>query len=58
MEDHQCPGLASKLDRVDMLVSSIVTGTWVAFAVLVGHRGPEGIEDGTGGDILGGNKDD
>ena len=41
-----------------MLVSSVVSGTWVTLRVLVGHGRSESIEDGTGFNILGGDEDD
>jgi hypothetical protein len=50
--------LAQGLDLVDVLVAAIVAGTGVALGVLVGHGGAEGIEDGTGRDILRGDEDD
>lgn len=50
--------LAKKLDGVNVLVSTIVPGTWVTFGVLVGHGRTESIEDGAGCDVLGGNEED
>lgn len=48
--------LAKQLDLVDVLVATIVTSTGVTLRVLVGHRGTEGIEDGTRSNVLGGNE--
>lgn len=50
--------LAEQLDRVDVLVTSVVTGTWVTLGVLVGHGRTERVEDGAGCDILGGDEED
>ena len=50
--------LAKKLNLVDVLVSTIVTSTGVTLGVLVGHGRTKSIEDGTGGDVLGGDEDD
>ena len=49
--------LAEELDLVDVLVATIVTGTGVTLGVLVGHGGAKSIEDGAGGDVLGGDED-
>lgn len=50
--------LAEKLDLVDVLVATIVTSTGVTLRVLVGHGGTKSVEDGAGGDVLGGDEDD
>lgn len=50
--------LAEKLDLVDVLVTTVVAGTGVTLGVLVGHGRTQSIEDGTGGDVLGGDEDD
>lgn len=50
--------LAEKLDLVDVLVATIVTSTGVTLGVLVGHGRTKSIEDGSGGDVLGGDEDD
>lgn len=50
--------LAENLDLVDVLVATIVAGAGETLRVLVGHGGAEGIEDGTRGDVLGGDEDD
>lgn len=50
--------LAEKLDLIDVLVATIVTSTGVTLRVLVGHGRTKGVEDGTGGDVLGGDEDD
>lgn len=49
--------LAKKLDLVDVLVATIVTSTGITLGVLVGHGRTKGIEDGSGGDVLGGDED-
>lgn len=48
--------LAQQLDLVNVLVATIVTSAGVALGVLVGHGRTQGIEDGAGGDVLGGNE--
>jgi len=58
MESREGAVLAQSLDLVNVLVSTIVASTGVALRVLVGHGGAEGIEDGTGRNILGGDEDD
>ena len=50
--------LAENLNLVDVLVATIVAGAGKTLRVLVGHGGAEGIEDGTRGDVLGGDEDD
>lgn len=50
--------LAEKLNLVNVLVTTVVTGTWETLGVLVGHGRAKGIEDGAGGDVLGGDQDD
>lgn len=50
--------LAENLDLVDVLVATIVAGAGETLRVLVGHGRAEGIEDGTGSDVLGGDEDD
>lgn len=47
--------LAESLDGVNVLVTTIVTGTRVSLGVLVGHGRTKCIVDGAGGDVLGGN---
>lgn len=44
--------LAKKLDLVNVLVATIVTGARKTLGVLVGHGRTESIEDGTGSDVL------
>lgn len=41
-----------------MLVTTVVAGTWVTLRVLVGHWRTQGIEDGAGCNIFGGDEDD
>lgn len=50
--------LAEKLDLVNVLVATVVTGARETLGVLVGHGRPKSIEDGAGGDVLGGDQDD
>lgn len=50
--------LAEQLDFVDMLVAAVVSGTGIAFRVLVAHGRAKGIEDGTRGDIFRGDEED
>lgn len=50
--------LAEKLDLVNVLVATIVPGARETLGVLVGHGRAESIEDGAGGDVLGGDQDD
>jgi hypothetical protein len=58
VESLQGTGLAGQLDGVNVLVTTVVSGTWVTLRVLVGHWGSQCIENGAGSDILGGNEDD
>lgn len=58
MEGLEGTVLAEHLDLVDVLVTTIVAGAGETLRVLVGHGGAEGIEDGTRGDVLGGDEDD
>lgn len=57
VEGLESTSLAGQFDRIDMLVSTIVSGAWVAFRILVGHWRSQCIEDGARGDIFGGNED-
>ena len=57
-ESLQSTLLAEQLDLVDVLVTTVVAGTRVSLRVLVGHGRAEGVEDGPGGYILGGNEED
>lgn len=50
--------LAKQLDLIDVLVAAVVTGTGVSLRVLVRHGRTQGIEDGAGRDILGGDEED
>lgn len=49
--------LASDLNGIDVLVATVVTGTWVTLGVLVGHGSTKSLENGTGGEVLGGDQD-
>ncbi|KAH3684556.1 hypothetical protein WICPIJ_004446 [Wickerhamomyces pijperi] len=46
-----------QFDSVNVLVTTVVTGTWVTFGVLVTHWSTQGIEDGGGGEVFRGDKD-
>lgn len=50
--------LAKKLDLVNVLVATVVTGTRETLGVLVGHGRTESIENGTGSDVLRSNEND
>lgn len=58
MEGFESTGLAQQLSRVNVLVSTVVSGTWVALRVFVGHGRSQCIENGAGGYIFGGDEDD
>lgn len=58
MESLEGTLLAEEFDLVDVLVSSVVPSTGIAFGVLVGHGRAQGVEDGARGDIFGGDEDD
>lgn len=49
--------LAGDLNGIDVLVTTIVTGTGVTLGVLVGHGRTKSIEDGVGGEVLRGDQD-
>ena len=57
VEGLESTSLASELNGVDVLVATIVTSTGVALGVLVTHGRTQSIEDGVGGEVLGGNQD-
>ena len=50
--------LAKKLDLIDVLVTTIVSCSGVSFRVLVAHGRSEGVKDGAGCDVLGGDEED
>lgn len=58
VKSSKSTSLAGQLDRVNVLVSTIISSTWVTLGVFVGHWGSQSIEDGAGGDIFGGDEDD
>jgi hypothetical protein len=58
MESLESTSLAGQLNRVDVLISAVVSCTWVALGVFVGHGGSQCIEDCAGGDIFGRDEDD
>lgn len=49
--------LASKLNRVDVLVTTVVTSSGVSLRVLVRHGRAKGIEDSTRSEVLRRNQD-
>lgn len=56
MEGLKSTVLASPFDRVDVLVTTVVTSTGIALGILVRHGRAESIEDGAGGDVLRGDE--
>jgi len=58
MEVLEGTSLAGQFNCVNMLISTIVSCTWVALGVFVGHGRTQCIEDGAGGNILGSDEDD
>lgn len=50
--------LTGDLDGINVLVTTVVTGTRVTLRVLVAHGRAQSIEDGAGGEVLRGNQDD
>ena len=56
VECLQGTSLAGQLNGVDVLVATVVSSTWVTLRVLVGHWGSQCIENGGGGDVLGGDE--
>lgn len=57
-ESLEGAGLTGEFDGVDVLIAAIIACARIAFGVLVRHRRPERVEDGAGGEILGGDEDD
>ena len=58
MKGLEGTSLAGQFNCVNMLISTIVSCTWVALGVFIGHGGTQCIEDGAGGNILGSDEDD
>jgi curli biogenesis system outer membrane secretion channel CsgG len=58
VEGFESTILAEDLNLVNVLVSTIVSSSWVAFRVLIGHWGAKGIEYSPGGNIFGGDEED
>ena len=58
VEGLESTTLAQLLDLVDVLVATVVTGAGVTLGVLVGHGRTKSVEDGAGGDVLGGDEHD
>ena len=58
MESLESTSLASQLNCVDVLISTIISCTWVTLGVFIGHGRSQCIEDGAGGNIFGGDQDD
>lgn len=50
--------LAENLNLVDVLISTIVSCSWVSLGILVGHWGAQSIENSPGGDVFGGDEKD
>lgn len=57
-ECFQSALLAEQFHCVNVLVATVVPCSWIALGVLVRHGRSKSIEDGSGGDILGSNKED
>lgn len=57
MESLESALLAEGLDRVNVLVTTVVARTGVSLGVLVGHGGAQSIIDGTGSDIFRGDQE-
>lgn len=58
VESLQGTSLTRQLNGVNMLVSTVVSCSWVALGVFVAHWRAESVEDGAGGYVLGGDEDD
>lgn len=58
VESSKSTSLAGQLDRVNVLVSTVISSTRITLGVFVGHWGSQSIEDGAGSDIFGSDKDD
>ena len=58
IEGLEGASLAGQLNCVNILISTVVSCTWIALGVFVGHGGSQCIEDCAGGNILGGDEDD
>lgn len=52
MEGFQSTGLACQLNLVNMLVSTVVSSSWITFGVFVGHWRSESIKNSSGSDIF------
>ena len=57
VESLESTVLASDLNGINVLVTTVVTGTGVTLRVLVGHGGTQGLEDSGGGEVLRGDQD-
>lgn len=58
MKCFQRSSLACQFDLVYEFVATVVSCSWIAFRVLVGHRRTECIKDGARGEVFGCDKDD
>jgi hypothetical protein len=58
MKSLESTSLASQLNRVNMLIPTVISRSWVSLGVLVGHGRSQSIEDGAGGNIFGSDEDD
>lgn len=52
VEGLQGTGLACELDGIDVLITTVVTGTGVTLGVLVGHGRTKGVENGVRSEVL------
>lgn len=50
-------GLTGQLYSIDVLIAAVVARARVAFGVFVRHGGTQGVEDGAGGEVFRGDKD-
>jgi hypothetical protein len=48
--------LTESLNAINVLITTVVTGTGVTLRVLVAHGGSQGVENSLGGQVLRGNK--
>lgn len=58
VEGLESTSLASKLNGIDVLVTTVVTSSRVSLRVFVAHGRSKSIENSTGSEVLGGNQND
>jgi hypothetical protein len=58
VEGFKGTSLACQLNGINVLVTAVVSSTWVTLGVFVGHWGSEGIKNCTRRYVLGGDEDD